>query len=81
LIHTCAARFQQELDKLLWYSCLARIPRSNICVTGNSSLGFHLAKSARYPAAIQAWINARGGLKGDFVRLRSPELNKYFGKC
>jgi hypothetical protein len=68
---------------------LAHIPRGNICVTGNASLGFHLAKSAygtatlwnAYPADIQAWINARGGLKGDFVWLRSPELHKYFGKC
>jgi hypothetical protein len=68
---------------------LAHIPRGNICVTRNASFGFHLAKSTRgtailwnaYPADVQAWINSRGGLKGDFVWLRSPELYKYFRKC
>ena len=68
---------------------LAHIPRENICVTPNASLGFHLAKLqwatdtlwSAYPSDIQGWITARGGLQKDFIWLKSPELYKFLAKC
>ena len=68
---------------------LGHIPRSRICVTPNASFGFHLARLEvatqtlwnAYQADIRAWINARGGLKKDFIWMRAPDTFKYFRKC
>jgi hypothetical protein len=68
---------------------LGHIPRSRICVTPNASFGFHLARLETatrtlwnaYQADIRAWINARGGLKKDFIWMRAPDTYKYFRKC
>jgi hypothetical protein len=53
------------------------------------SFGFHLARleSATatlwnaYQPDIRAWINARGGLKKEFIWMRAPEAYRFFRKC
>ena len=68
---------------------LGHIPRSKICVTPNASFGFHLANLASatatlrstYQSDIQAWIDAHGGLKKDFIWMRAPDVFRYFKKC
>lgn len=68
---------------------LGHIPRSRICVTPAGAFGFHLARleSATatlwnaYQPDIRAWINARGGLKKEFIWMRAPETYRFFRKC
>jgi hypothetical protein len=68
---------------------LGHIPRNKICVTPNASFGFHLANLASatatlrsaYDSDIQAWIDAHGGLKKDFIWMRAPDIYRYFKKC
>lgn len=68
---------------------LGHIPRSRICVTPAARFGFHLAKLPQatatlwnaYPADIKAWINARGGLRKDFVWMGAPDVFRYFKRC
>jgi hypothetical protein len=37
-------------------------------------------KSA-YAPDVMAGINAHGGLKRDFIRMRAPDTYRYFSKC
>jgi hypothetical protein len=68
---------------------LGHIPRSRICVTPNASFGFHLARLETatrtlwnaYQADIRSWINARGGLKKEFIWMRAPDTYRFFRKC
>ena len=68
---------------------LGHIPRSKICVTPQASFGFHLAGyesstailRSSYQSDIQAWIDAHGGLKHDFIWMRAPDTYRYFKKC
>src|SRR5262245_8185326 len=68
---------------------LGHIPRSRICVMPAARFGFHLAKREyatqmiwnAYPADIRAWINARGGLRKEFIWMGAPDVYRYFRKC
>jgi hypothetical protein len=68
---------------------LGHIPRSRICVTPGASFGFHLARLETatktlwnaYQADIRGWINARGGLKKEFIWMRAPDTYRFFRKC
>jgi hypothetical protein len=68
---------------------LGHIPRSRICVAPAARFGFHLAKLPQatatlwnaYPSDIKAWINARGGLKKEFVWMGAPDVFRYFKRC
>jgi hypothetical protein len=65
------------------------IPRENICVTPNGSLGFHLAIPyfvtptlwKDYPPDIQAWITQKGGLSYQLLWLQAPDIYRFFKKC
>jgi len=65
------------------------LPRENICVTPNASLGFHLAIPAfvtpdlwkDYPPDIQTWITQNGGLSYRLLWLQAPDIYKFFHKC
>ncbi|MFZ3360600.1 MAG: hypothetical protein WCA56_10580 [Xanthobacteraceae bacterium] len=65
------------------------IPRGDICVTPNGSLGFHLAFPyfvtptlwKDYPPDIQEWITQKGGLTYKLMWLQAPEIYKFFKKC
>jgi hypothetical protein len=67
---------------------LGHVPRSRTCVTPAASFGFHLAHltsatatlRSAYPADIQAWIAAHGGLTADFLWLRAPDIFRFFKK-
>ncbi len=68
---------------------LGYIPRDNICVTPNGSLGFHLATMQfatddlwkAYPEDIRTWIEQKGGLTYQVMWLQAPDLYKFFHKC
>jgi hypothetical protein len=68
---------------------LGYIPRRDICVTPNASLGFHLATLPSvtqqlldlYPEDIVAWLDQHGGLSFRVLWLQAPEIFKYFSKC
>jgi len=68
---------------------LGHIPRDRICVTPQARFGFHLAKFPRstamlwdaYAPDIRAWIDARGGLKPDFMWMGAPDTYRFFHKC
>jgi hypothetical protein len=68
---------------------LGYIPRRDICVTPNGSLGFHLATIASvteqlldvYPEDIRAWIDQHGGLTILPMWLQAPEIFHFFRKC
>jgi hypothetical protein len=68
---------------------LGHIPRNKICVTPAARFGFHLAQREdatrmlwnAYQSDIQAWINAHGGLKKDFIWMRAPDTYRYFRRC
>jgi hypothetical protein len=68
---------------------LGYIPRRDICVTPNASLGFHLATLPSvtqqlldlYPEDINAWLNQHGGLSFRVLWMQAPEIFKYFTKC
>jgi len=68
---------------------LGHIPASRICVTAQASFGFHLAGNENatsilwnsYSPGVQAWINARGGLKHDFMWMSAPDTYKFFKRC
>ena len=68
---------------------LGHIPSGRICVTPEASFGFHLARRqdatetlwAGYSPGIKAWINARGGLTGNFKWMRAPDTYRFFKKC
>jgi hypothetical protein len=68
---------------------LRHIPRSRICVTPEASFGFHLAKLPQatatlwngYPGDIKGWINRHGGLTGEFIWMRAPDVYRHFKRC
>jgi hypothetical protein len=68
---------------------LGYIPRENICVTPNASLGFHLATLDLatqlllkiYPPDIRSWIDEHGGLSWSILWLQAPELYRFFRQC
>jgi hypothetical protein len=68
---------------------LGHVPRAAICVMPNASFGFHLAHlvSAQamlwnaYQPDIRAWIKAHGGLKKEFIWMRSPDVFRFFKRC
>jgi hypothetical protein len=68
---------------------LGYIPRRDICVTPNASLGFHLATLPSvtkqlidlYPDDINAWLDQHGGLAFQVLWMQAPEIFKYFSKC
>jgi hypothetical protein len=65
------------------------IPRKDICVTPNGSMGFHLAIPSfitpdlwkDYPPDIQDWITMSGGLSYKLLWLQAPEIYHFFKKC
>jgi hypothetical protein len=65
------------------------IPRKDICVTPNASLGFHQGTFSFvtdelwriYPEDIRAWITQHGGLKFQVLWMQAPELFHFFRKC
>ncbi|MGA2893077.1 MAG: hypothetical protein ABSE22_09420 [Xanthobacteraceae bacterium] len=66
------------------------IPRKDICVTPNASLGFHSATLPMvtdqllriYPGDIRAWIDKNGGLTLlNILWMQAPEIYKFFRKC
>jgi hypothetical protein len=68
---------------------LGYIPRENICVTPNASLGFHLATMQfatdalwrAYPQDIRAWIEKNGGLTYQVIYLHAPAIYRFLQKC
>jgi hypothetical protein len=68
---------------------LGYIPRRDICVTPEASLGFHLATLPSvtqqlldlYPEDINAWLDQHGGLSLRVLWMQAPEIFKYFSKC
>jgi hypothetical protein len=68
---------------------LGYVPRSNICVTPDGVLGFHLATLPFatkqlldvYPDDIKAWIDKNGGLKFQVMWMQATETYHYFQKC
>lgn len=65
------------------------VPRQNICVTPQGSLGFHKAFPPfvtptlwkDYPPDIQTWITDKGGLTYQLLWMQAPEIYKFFKKC
>jgi hypothetical protein len=65
------------------------IPRKDICVTPNATLGFHLGTfsfvSAQlwkiYPQDIRTWIEQHGGLSYRVLWMQAPDTYKFFKKC
>jgi len=65
------------------------IPRKDICVTPNGSLGFHQATAQfatdillqAYPQDIRDWIDKHGGLTWQLIWLQAPDIYHYFKKC
>ena len=68
---------------------LGYIPRRDICVTPNASLGFHSATLPSvtqqlldlYPDDILAWLDQHGGLSFQVLWMQAPEIFEYFSKC
>ena len=68
---------------------LGHIPRRRICVTEQARFGFHTARLPEatatlwnaYAPDIKAWINARGGLRKEFIWMGAPDVFRYFKKC
>lgn len=65
------------------------VPRKDICVTPQGSMGFHKAIPdfitptlwKDYPPDIQDWITKKGGLSYSLMWLQAPEIYKYFRRC
>lgn len=65
------------------------VPREDICVTPNGSLGFHLAMPSfvtpslwkDYPPDIQWWISQNGGLSYRLLWLQAPDIYRLFKRC
>src|SRR5262249_562845 len=68
---------------------IGQIPRDHICVTPEASFGFHLADVSdttaalwrTYPTEIKVWISNHGGLRGQMLLLRAPEVQRLFPRC
>lgn len=70
------------------------LPPDQICATKRASFGFHFARvkgavdywSSKivwdsYPAAVQAWLTARGGLSEDLKRMQPADVARFVRPC
>lgn len=68
---------------------LGYIPRKDVCVTPQASLGFHAGTFPFitdqlwkiYPQDIRAWITAHGGLTFEVIWMQTPEIYRFVRKC
>jgi hypothetical protein len=68
---------------------LGYIPRRDICVTSNASLGFHAGTFPSiteqlwqiYPEDFRSWINQHGGLTYQVIWMQAPEIYRFVRKC
>ena len=70
-------------------ACTLWLMHPRVCVGPRAALGFHAASNAggtrllrqSYPANINRWINAQGGLTRKLIVLKGPTLFKYVRRC
>jgi hypothetical protein len=68
---------------------IGHLSREHICVTPEASFGFRLADLPRgtaalwrsYPTDIKVWLGRHGGLTHELVRLRAPDIYRFFRRC